>query len=237
MRASTSIHLAITLALAVSLAITIDSSHPSRGNVVDVVALAREMHGLGLPAARDLIQRRFGPANRDVGSGERVEQWDVGGGVLQLNILGVAFTSGDASTRVNRTTNLAGECVIGSYEMFPLTGSYLGTVTISAGGSYHYEPSNSWDRDAPGQQGNFFMLHSDGIARIDYADGVGPDTRLEDIAIADGQRLARVVFTASDGSSTSPFNVIVTPSAMMLALKPDVSAPFTLTKCWVNYWR
>src|SRR5438874_5189760 len=94
------------------------TSSPERSNIE---ALTGEIQGRERDGVRAVILRRFGPANRNVGSGFRIEQWDIDGGVLTFNpATGPFFTKDAVSRQLLRTNNPVASCLFGSYEMTTL---------------------------------------------------------------------------------------------------------------------
>src|SRR3954469_15703137 len=81
-----------------------------------IEALIAEIQGKQPEQVRALIVARFGPPARDLGSGLRIDQWDVDGGVLTFNpVDGVTFEQRGERTRLIRTTNRAASCLFGNY--------------------------------------------------------------------------------------------------------------------------
>ncbi len=70
-----------------------------------------------------MISKRLGPPQRDNGSGVRIEQWDVSGGVLTFHpYTGPTFFNRKAQKffRLLRTTNPVHANLLQSYEMTTL---------------------------------------------------------------------------------------------------------------------
>jgi hypothetical protein len=234
---------ALDIVIAASSAIVLASCSRGEAPVYDVEALTRDIQGKEPDEVRSIIVRRFGPPARDIGSGLRIEQWDVAGGVLTFHPLsGPDFAKDGVSTRLIRTTNLAEDCLFGSYEMMTLPDVanhgaryWLGNVTLSVDGRYRYEDSGQNSAHREDQGDNFFMLYPGGTARVEYADGVAPRTRLEDVAT--DMRIATVTFTAQDGRTSRAYDIVAYRSRMLLTVESAEPMPFQMHKYWVNYWQ
>jgi len=205
-----------------------------------IEALIPEIQGKQPEEVRALIVARFGPP-RDLGSGLRIEQWDVDGGALIFHpIEGVTFEKRGKRTRLIRTTNLAASCLFGDYEMVTLPAGrhgmtyWLGNVSLLANSRYKYADSRQ-NLDHRAEQGeNFFIRHPIGSAQITYAAGVTPETRLEDLP--DGAAVATVTFVGHDGRASNAYRVVAYRTSMSLAFAAEAMS-FRLRKGWVNYWR
>ena len=190
-----------------------------------IEALIPAIQGQQPEEVRALIVARFGPPARDLGSGLRIDQWDVDGGALTFHpVEGVTFEKRGERTRLIRTTNLAASCLFGNYEMVTLPAGrremsyWLGNVSLVADSRYRYTDSRqSLDHRAE-QRENFFILHPNGSAQITYAAGVTPATRLEDLP--DGTAVATVTFVGQDGRSSSVYRIVAYPLRCRWPLKP-----------------
>jgi len=206
-----------------------------------IEALIPEIQGKQPDEVRALIVARFGPPARNLGSGLRIDQWDVDGGALTFHpVEGVTFEKRGERTRLIRTTNLAASCLFGNYEMVTLPAGgggisyWLGTVSLGADARYKYTDSRqNLDRRAE-QRENFFILHPTGSAQITYALGVTPKTRLEDLP--DGTAIATVAFVGQDGRSSNAYRLVAYRTSMSLAFEAEAMS-FRLSRGWVNYWR
>jgi hypothetical protein len=207
----------------------------------NVETLKAEIQGKKPDEVRALIIRRFGPPAREVGSGFQIEQWDVDGGVLTFHPLtGPTFSKGGVQTRLIRTTNRAELCLFGSYEMTTLPEGpngmeyWLGDVSLATDSRYRFTDSGNNLDHRDGQRDNFFMLHPHGSAQVNYASGVSPKTRLEDLP--DGSLVATVRFTAPDRRSSAVYRIVAYRTSMSLVFEGE-ALPFRMEKEWVNYWR
>ena len=216
---------------------------PEGSPATGIEVLTSEIRGKQPDEVRALIIRRFGPPNRTIGSGFQIEQWDVEGGVLTFHpARGPTFDKGGVQMRLVRTTNLAADCLFGRYGMATLpdpahqgTTYWLGSVSLSADARYRYKDSGQ-NLDHRGEQfANFFMLNPSGSARVEYAPGVTPETRLEDLP--DGSPVATVTFTGETGRSSKSYRAVAYRTAMRLAFESEGAMLFRLDRAWVNYWR
>jgi len=115
--------------------------------------LAAAIQGKSPAEVRAAIIARFGPAQRDIGSGLSIEQWDTSQGVLTLNAgMGPTFFDPQEKKlfRLLRTTNLVHVNLLQSYDMATLHDpadngmSYgLGTLRFDADMTYRFEDSGS----------------------------------------------------------------------------------------------
>jgi hypothetical protein len=77
------------------------------------------------------------------------------------------------------------------------------------------------------------MLHPTGTVRIDYAEGVGPTTRLE--GLGEGRPVATMTFVADGAERSSALVVRAEPATTRLVMNSS-DPPFRLCKGWVRYW-
>ena len=145
-------------------------------------------------------------------------------------------------TRLMQTNNLVDDCLFGRYEMTTLpdpanhgTRYWLGNLTLSTDGGYHYRDSGQNLAHRMDQDKNFFVLYPEGKALVEYAVGITGHTRLEEIS--DGTQIATVTFSANDGPATQAFEIITSRTSMYLRVESTGPIAFQLGKGWVNYWR
>ena len=108
--------------------------------------LSSKIQGRPADKVRAAMIEKFGPVQRDVGSGLQIEQWDVAGGVLTFHPLtGPVFSDSKTKQtfRLLRTTNPAGEVLLKGYEMTSLPDpanygmrSWLGNLKFGPGKTY-----------------------------------------------------------------------------------------------------
>jgi hypothetical protein len=190
---------------------------------------------------RALFAERLGPPDRNVGSGIRIEQWDVDGGVLTFHpVTGPTFDRAGVQSRLIRTNNPAARCLFGSYEMVTLpmgpneTRFWLGNVALSTDSSYSFTDSLQNLEQRTAQHDNFFMLYPEGAIEAQYASGVTAETRLEDLP--DGSPVAIVTFRTNDRRLSVKYRLLAYRTSMSLAFEIEKSS-FRLFKGWVNYWQ
>jgi hypothetical protein len=204
-------------------------------------ALVPEIQGKRPADVRALIIERLGPPARDVGSGLRIDEWDVDGGVLTFHpVIGPTFDKGEVHRWLIHTNNPAALCLFGTYEMRTVpeelhgTTYWLGAVALSRNLRYRYTDGHQNLDQRAKQHDNFFMLHPIGRTRLAYARGVTPQTRLEDLP--DGSLVATVTFVARRRRASKTYRIVASRTEMRLAFESE-AMPFQLDKAWVNYWR
>jgi hypothetical protein len=210
--------------------------------------LAPRLQGKHPDAMRPIIIETFGNADRNVGSGLRIEQWDVAGGVLTFHPLGgPTFEKEGAITRLIRTTNLAKDCVFGEYSIstLPDPENYgnqygLGGLSISTDGRYRYVDSSQTFLEHVVQPEALFIRHPQGSVTVAYLENVTGETRLEDLP--QGTAIAVITLTSadrgSDRGSKEAYRVIAHPSVMRLSLEGEDGrpTPFSAYKGWPRSW-
>lgn len=193
--------------------------------------------------ARDIIEAQFGEADRDIGSGFGIEQWDLDDGVLTLHqACGPTFApaSGGAIWLVE-TCNPLEENLLGGYEMMTVPESrpnggycWLGNVELRQDGTYRFIDSRSnLDRRA-GQENNFFMLQPEGRFEIVYAAGLAPGTLLE--TLSEAVVVADVMFTSKGGGRTARYLIVGDPAARTLRFAANEEMEFQMYRGWDSYW-
>ena len=207
--------------------------------------LAAGIQGKSPAEVRAAIIARFGPAQRDIGSGLSIEQWDTSQGVLTLNAgMGPTFSDPKEKKlfRLLRTTNLVHANLLQSYDMATLHDpanngmSYgLGTLRFDADMTYRFEDSGQ-HRDQRGAQAeNFFLRHPEGKVAVRYAASISPDTLLE--KVTEGAVIAYLTFTSADGKTQATFAVTSSGRVRRLRFWGDKALPFVLDAWWKNFWR
>jgi uncharacterized protein (TIGR02996 family) len=210
--------------------------------VVDSPAVLMEQHrGKSRDELRALIIARFGPPNRDIGSGLSIPQWEVDGGLLTFHpFLGPSFTSGGTKKWLIRTTNPVGACVFGHYGMatLPDPSNYgncrsLGSVCLFEDGRYVH---TDVFRNPPqgDQEQNYFLRHPTGSATVELATGITPQTLLE--SLPEGAPVATVVVSAGDGETNQTYAIVLDLATRRLRFESVAPMRFQLWKGWVNYW-
>ena len=209
-----------TAFLAIVLALAAQAN--SRAQAPDVSAapkavqdLAAEIRGKSPDETRAAIIARLGPAKRNVGSGFRIEQWDLPGGVLTFHPrTGPTFAERKTGKNFHlvRTKNPAGTNILAGYEMTTVPDPknhgncfWIGNLSFGPGPAYRFVDSgqNTSFRDAQGQ--NFFMLHPAGTVEIRYVAPTTADTLLE--SLAEGATVAHLIFTSADKKDHATFSI------------------------------
>jgi hypothetical protein len=203
-----------------------------------IQTLAEEIRDKSGDEAEAAIVRHFG-SGRDVGSGLRILQWDVGVGVL-------TFSRGLASFQMNggrvlwltATSNKALQAVTGSgFEMTtppsPQMKYWLGDLDLKTGSTYKFTDSREWEslHHREKQTNNFFLKHPEGLLAIRFAPECSPDTVLE--RLPEATVLCSLTFFPADGSPEAMFDIVVYPSERRLRFareKPQLE--FLMDKGW-----
>jgi hypothetical protein len=209
-----------------------------RSSPASIQTLAEEIRDKFGDEAETAIVRHFG-AGRDVGSGLRILQWDVGAGVL-------TFSGGLASFQMNggrvlwltATSNKALQAVTGSgFEMTtppsPQMKYWLGDLDLKTGSTYKFTDSREWEslHHREKQTNNFFLKHPEGLLAIRFAPECSPDTVLE--RLPEATVLCSLTFFPADGSPEAMFDIVVYPSERRLRFareKPQLE--FLMDKGW-----
>jgi hypothetical protein len=209
-----------------------------RNSPASIQTLAEEIRDKSGDDAEAAIVKHFGPG-RDVGSGLRILQWNVGTGVL-------TFSRGLASFHMNSGTvlwltathNKALDTLTGGgFEMTtppsPQMKYWLGDLELKRGSEYKFidsrERESSHHREK--QATNFFVKHSDGRFSIQFAPGCSPDTVLEHLS--DATVLCSITFFPKDGSREATYDIVAYPSERRLTFsrkKPPLQ--FLMDKGW-----
>jgi len=204
--------------------------------------LAASIQGKYPEEVHAAIVARFGAAKRDVGSGVRIEEWQVAGGLLEFHPnVGPTFLDAKTGQRfwLLRTSNPAAANILQSYEMVTLAdpanhGSqfWLGNLTFGPESTYRFIDSGANLEHRAAQIDNFFMLHPDGTVEVRYVGSTKADTLLE--SLAEGSTVARLVFTS--GAHSATFSVTSSARERRLAFKADEPLSFELHTGWKKYW-
>jgi hypothetical protein len=211
--------------------------------VVTIESLTEEIQGKSPDEVVAVLLARLGPPPRDIPSGARIEKWDVEGGVLTFHSIdGVTFEKAGTRTRLIRTNNPVETCLFGSYEMLaprpegPYQMSYwLGNVVLQSDSHYRYKDAGQYRDQRSSQASNFFLRHAEGFVQVEYAPGISPRTRLEDMA--DGALVARATFKATDGKAIKAYRIVTRNETMRLEFESDEPMTFQLWTGWANKWR
>ncbi len=190
---------------------------------------------------REVIIEKYGQADRDVGSGFSIEQWDINGGVLTFHpATGVYFKKNGVIHSLIDTINYAKEALFGCYEMSSLpdhnshgSSYWLGNLELS-GGSYSFKRSRlSYDKELPITE-NYFFSYPKGMVRIDFASELIKKSKLE--SIKDGETIATITFYSEDRAANIKYNIVTRKLPKMLFFSREKEVPFKMDKAWGNYW-
>ena len=204
-----------------------------------IAELSRNIQNKKPNTVRSIIIDRFGPAKRDVGSGVRIEQWNVADGVLTYHpITGVTFNSHNEITRLIKTTNIVIHNLFGSYEMTTLPdrnnqeGVYwIGNLTLT---KERYIFKINRQHISFIDENNYFLLNPKGTVQIEYLNGITPENKLEDIK--DGTVIARLTFAPQSGISNASYNIVTNIKSMRLYFESIEPLSFEMDRGWDNYW-
>ena len=113
-----------------------------------IADLKSQIKGKAPREVASIIVQRFGPPNRDVGSGLTILDWDVVGGDLRLTVQGgppIFRISDGKKLWLVETENPAGDNIVSEFEMSTLpdpknhgSRSWLGDLTLRANRKYEY---------------------------------------------------------------------------------------------------
>lgn len=207
---------------------------------IEIRELAKAIQGKEREKVWEIISERLGPPHRDVGSGVSIPQWDVFGGVFTYqDESGPVFVDHELGVyfQLLRTTNLVKENLLRGYEMMTLEDSYntqywLGNIEFKADLSYEFTDSEFFPRLRAAQSQNYFMLHPAGKVAIRYADGIGPETKLENLP--EPALIAHLTFTSVDGKAEATYQII--SSGRRLTFASDEPLSFDMDRSWNNFW-
>ena len=229
-------HKLFTSALLLMILLGCSQNAPSS----DIDKFAATLQGKSPEQIRDLIEKKYGSPDRNIGSGLVIDQWDIAGGTLTFHPLaGPSFDNGKKVVRLMETTNLLKDCLFGSYEMYTLPDPnihgnqfWIGNVSMTDS-KYEFTDSNSNLDHRSGQKSNYFINHPSGTVRVNYSQNINSDTKLEDLA--DNHLVATIEFSSTDGVSHSKFDILVNSTDMRLVFESN-KIPFEMNKGWSSYW-
>jgi hypothetical protein len=208
-----------------------------------VQQLKELLQGKSPDEIRKLMIERFGSAPRDVGSGVRIEQWDVADGVLTFHsACGPTFTpKGQSTIHLLATHNPVRKNILGSYEMVSVaaddpssTRRWLGNLHIEPDLSYCYKDSGRFPVENAHQAANFFTLHPVGTVEIQYGRGITDETLIE--TLPTGSVIAWLHFRAVDGNSQQSFTITTHEPARRLVFGASTPLAFEMDKAWESSW-
>ncbi len=220
------------------------SAPSTRGRDVDPEQLKTLLRGVtNANDTRAALVRALGDPDRDIGSGELIEQWDTTAGVLTLHpAAGPSFTSSTGDrVWLLETRNPVGENLLGDYEMCTHPEGvenrnryYLGVLRLRLDGSYLYEDGGQNLGQRGGQGHNFFLQHRGGSFTCTYTHDVTPQTLLE--SVSDGRVVAVLDFASGDSTASARYSIVADTGARSLYFTSDSAVPVDLWRGWVNFW-
>ncbi len=204
-------------------------------------ALVSEIQNKAPNVVREIIVEQYGQGDRDIGSGFRIEQWDINGGVLTFHpATGVYFEENGVLHSLIETTNNVKEAVFGSYEMSSLpdhnnhgTSYWLGNLELLDGG-YSFKRSRTSHEKELVIGESYFFLHPSGTALIEYESESIRGNKLENVK--DGSAIATITFTSKNNVDTIKYNIVTRKSAKMLFFSRKKGINFKMDKAWGSYW-
>ena len=197
-------------------------------------SLAKEIQGQNGDIER-AITSRFG-SGRDVGSGVRIELWQIDPGVLTYSRGLVSFRAHGETVWLTRTINKATPTLMsGTFEMYtppePQMKYWLGNLSLMPESAFKFVDSGQNLDHRAHQTENFFMKHPTGHIKVQFAPGCSSDTILE--RLSDGTLLCTLTFSAEDGSARTIYDVVAYPSERRLAFSVKKRpSNFLLEKGW-----
>lgn len=203
-----------------------------------IQTLAQEIRDKSGDEVEATIVKYLGPG-RDVGSGLRILQWDVGKGAVVLNGGLANFqTDGGKVLWLTATSSKALQTIIGEgFEMTtppsPQMKYWLGDLDLKTGSIYKFIDSHEWEslHHREKQTNNFFLKHPDGRFAIQFAPGCSSDTVLE--RLADATILCSLTFFPADGSPEATYDIVAYPSERRLRFSRTTPQPeFLMDKGW-----
>jgi hypothetical protein len=212
-----------------------------------IADLKSQIKGKAPREVASIIVQRFGPPNRDVGSGLTILDWDVVGGDLRLTVQGgppIFRISDGKKLWLVETENPAGDNIVSEFEMSTLpdpknhgSRSWLGDLTLRANRKYEYTRP-----EYDSVPNNFFSDNPRGTYTATYSTGVSSITLLENIP--DNSPFATIHFsgemtpgTAGPVTSTD-LQLCSSSQNHWLHFIPSGNIPlsYTLECAWHNCW-
>lgn len=198
-------------------------------------SLAKEIQGKTGDDVARTISSRFG-TGRDVGSGVRIQLWQIDGGVLTYSMGLVTFRAHGETVWLTRTINKAMPTLMtGTFEMYtppePQMKYWLGNVSFMPESLYKFVDSGQNLDHRAHQSANFLMKHPRGHFEVQFAPDCSPDTALEHLS--DRTLLCTFTFLAEDGSAQKSYDIVAYPSKRRLAFSEKKRpSNFLMEKGW-----
>ncbi len=205
-----------------------------------VKQLASSLKGKGPAEAGKVIHKALGEPARMVGSGVRIEQWDVAGGSVTYNpIAGVSFVAGGKSVSLIETHNRIDQNVIDSYEMTtpPTRGTryWMGNLELRKDGSYQFTDSHQNLDERKSSGPCFFVTHPTGRYELRISQNLEGSPLLENVPA--GSEVCKLKFTPSDGGKSMTYTVTSDPVTRRLAFGGPNAVAFRMDRGWSNVWK
>ncbi len=189
-----------------------DSLSPSLQTLKEKVKYARNPR-----EAFGIIVKMYGKANRFLGSGISIAQWDIDGGYVYSHpFFGVSYSKkdydisdSDAVYFIN-TENKVEENIIGTYRMTSLKNRvkpaqyWYGYLELEEDGKYFFK-DEIWEKEQIKQRNNFFHNNPKGTYTIEYLNNIKADSLLEEME--EGTMLARIKFVSGNKSEILYFSI------------------------------
>ncbi len=227
-------------------------SSASRADDMDVPISIRdlitEIQGKSPDEVTSIIHKRFGPGH-DIGSGFRIELWDIDGGVLCYSPPNSpTYKKAGKAIWLLKTTNYLGANLNSSFEMTSLPTKqnhneyWMGDLKLRPNKTYQFkfpdddkEPSHTGNPDVDKSwRVNFLRLYTKGKVSVRYADQMTSKTLLENVP--DRAKVAEITLTSMDGRQKESFDVVNWTTARMLFLINVRIPGFQIWKAWDNNW-
>jgi len=198
-------------------------------------SLAKEIQGKTGEDIERAITSRFG-SGRDVGSGVRIELWQIDPGVLTYSTGLVSFRAHGESVWLTRTINKAMPTLMsGTFEMYtppePQMKYWLRNLSLMPESAFKFVDSGQNLDHRTHQTDNFFMKHPTGRFKVQFAPNCSSDTILE--RLSDGTLLCTLAFSVEDGSAHTVYDVVAYPSERRLAFSVKKGpSKYLLEKGW-----
>lgn len=209
----------------------------------EVTRLTAALRGVkDADGARAVLVQLLGEPNRVVGSGLRIEKWDLPGGEVTLHPMrGPTFTLPEGRMIwLLETRNPLRESLLGSYEMTTRpdmenqgTVYWLGILDLREDGTYLFQDSGANLDHREDQENNFFLVNPAGKFEVVYATGLAADTLLESIAT---ERAVAEVSFSSGSEGPIEFYLVSDPEGRTLQLASSYKMPSELDGSWKHWW-
>jgi hypothetical protein len=213
-----------------------------------LAALKPKLQGKSPDQVLDIVTKELGQPTRIIGSGVRVPQWDIAGGLLTVDRRqGPTFTLDGSNLWLIDTLNLAAPNIVGGYEMTTVADPnnfgnrfWMGNLDLRQNGHYSFRLSNSFPKERAQNPSNFFFEHLSGTYVIEYPPGITATSALE--KLTDNALLATLHFTADnakDAGDKASMSLRLDINWRLIHFGPigDKPLTFQMDKAWERYWK